>query len=104
MQEHSTQGSAVCCEQGPPSCTSFAQTSASQALLDADVRTAVVKAGGKMADSGSVLFNFQRQGEIYVKGTASTEDEVCASFADEPIDGFCMHSHICSTLALQYMS
>ncbi|CAK0785066.1 hypothetical protein CVIRNUC_008271 [Coccomyxa viridis] len=41
-----------------------------------DVRTAVVKAGGKMADSGSVLFNFQRQGEIYVKGTASTEDEV----------------------------
>ena len=29
-----------------------------------------------MADSGSVLFNFQRRGEIYVKGNASTEEEV----------------------------
>ena len=42
----------------------------------ADVRTAVVKGGGKMADSGSVMFNFQRQGQIYVKGSASTEEEV----------------------------
>ena len=45
-------------------------------LRIADVRTAVVKGGGKMADSGSVLFNFQRQGEVYVKGDASTEEEV----------------------------
>lgn len=29
-----------------------------------------------MADSGSVLFNFQRRGEIYVKGTAASEEEV----------------------------
>ena len=42
----------------------------------ADVRTAVVKGGGKMADSGSVLFNFQRRGEIYVQGSAATEEEV----------------------------
>ena len=42
----------------------------------ADVRTAVVKGGGKMADSGSVMFNFQRQGQIHVKGSASTEEEV----------------------------
>ena len=40
------------------------------------MRTAVVKGGGKMADSGSVLFNFQRRGEVYVKGDASTEEEV----------------------------
>ena len=50
-------------------------------LHTADVRTAIVKGGGKMADSGSVLFNFQRRGEIYVKGNASTEEEVppCSS-------------------------
>ena len=48
-----------------------------QGLLHiADVRTAVVKGGGKMADSGSVLFNFQRRGEVYVKGNANTEEEV----------------------------
>ena len=45
-------------------------------LRIADVRTAIVKGGGKMADSGSVLFNFQRRGEIYVKGDASTEEKV----------------------------
>lgn len=39
-----------------------------------DVRTAIVKAGGKMADSGSVLFNFQRQGLLLVTG--ATEEEV----------------------------
>ena len=88
MQEHGTQGSALCCEQGLPSCPSFPQSSASQVLCDADVRTAVVKAGGKMADSGSVLFNFQRQGEIYVKGNASTEDEVCTALADEQLAAF----------------
>ena len=64
-------------------CPSFAQKSAPQVLCSADVRTAVVKAGGKMADSGSVLFNFQRQGKIYVKGNASKEEEVWVSFADE---------------------
>lgn len=31
-----------------------------------DVKAAITKAGGKVADSGSVLFNFQRQGMIMV--------------------------------------
>lgn len=38
------------------------------------VRTAVIKAGCKMADSGSVLFNFQRQGLLFVS-TSFGEDE-----------------------------
>ena len=38
------------------------------------VRTAVTKAGCKMADSGSVLFNFQRQGLLFVS-TSFSEDE-----------------------------
>ncbi|CAL5229087.1 g12345 [Coccomyxa viridis] len=51
-----------------------------------DVRTAIVKGGGKMADSGSVLFNFQRRGEIYVKGNASTEEEVMDAAMDAGAD------------------
>lgn len=39
-----------------------------------DVRTAIVKAGGKMADSGSVVFNFQRCGLVFVN--SSSEEEV----------------------------
>ena len=39
-----------------------------------EVRTAVTKAGGKMADSGSVLFNFQRQGLVFVRGQHSEEE------------------------------
>lgn len=38
----------------------------------AEVRTAVTKAGGKMADSGSVLFNFSRTGLVMVD---AEEDE-----------------------------
>ena len=40
-----------------------------------EVRTAVTKGGGKMADSGSVLFNFQRVGLIMVDPAAG-EDAV----------------------------
>ena len=40
------------------------------------VRTAVTKSGCKMADSGSVLFNFQRQGLLFVPVSFS-EDEAC---------------------------
>ncbi len=39
------------------------------------VRTAVTKSGCKMADSGSVLFNFERQGLLFVPAGIS-EDEV----------------------------
>ena len=40
-----------------------------------EVRAAVVRAGGKMADPGSVLFNFQRLGQVFV-GPGASEDEV----------------------------
>ena len=40
-----------------------------------EVRSAVQKAGGKMADPGSVMFNFQRQGQVFVSSEAS-EDQV----------------------------
>uniref|UniRef100_A0A061R912 Duf28-domain-containing protein n=1 Tax=Tetraselmis sp. GSL018 TaxID=582737 RepID=A0A061R912_9CHLO len=38
-----------------------------------DVKTAVTKGGGKWADSGSVLFNFQRQGVVRVNKGISEE-------------------------------
>jgi len=47
----------------------------------ADVRTAVVKANGKMADPGSVLFNFARTGCIQVKGSEG-EDRVFEAAMD----------------------
>jgi transcriptional/translational regulatory protein YebC/TACO1 len=34
-----------------------------------DVKSAITKAGGKAADSGSVMFNFMRQGQIIVDKT-----------------------------------
>ena len=40
-----------------------------------EVRSAVQKAGGKMADPGSVLFNFTRQGQVFVSPEAK-EDQV----------------------------
>ena len=40
-----------------------------------EVRAAVMRAGGKMADPGSVMFNFQRQGQVFVSPEAS-EDQV----------------------------
>lgn len=42
--------------------------------LCTQVRTAVTKSGCKMADTGSVLFNFQRQGLLFVP-TSFSEDE-----------------------------
>lgn len=51
----------------------------------AEVRTAVQKGGGKMADAGSVLFNFQRKGVILVEPFVS-EDEVLDAAADAGAD------------------
>ena len=42
----------------------------------ADVRTAVTRNGGNMADPGSVAFNFDRKGVIIVSGEGTTEDDV----------------------------
>ena len=57
----------------------------------AAVRTAV-KMGGKMADSGSVLFNFRRQGVLVVD--AQAEDEV-------RIAGLTETNHPCSVPSLR---
>ncbi|KAK9822451.1 hypothetical protein WJX81_001800 [Elliptochloris bilobata] len=46
-----------------------------------EVRTAVTKSGCKMADSGSVLFNFQRQGLLFVPAGVS-EDQVFEAAMD----------------------
>ena len=62
-----------------PSDLTLQSVAKAESLRIADVRTAVVKGGGKMADSGSVLFNFQRRGEIYVQGSASTEEHVTST-------------------------
>ena len=39
----------------------------------------MLKAGGKMADSGSVLFNFRRQGLVFVKADGCSEEQVCVA-------------------------
>ncbi|DBB18032.1 TPA: hypothetical protein ACH3X3_003023 [Trebouxia sp. C0006] len=50
-----------------------------------EVRAAVMKAGGKMADPGSVMFNFQRQGQVFVSSEAS-EDQVFEVATDAGAD------------------
>ncbi|KAK9812773.1 hypothetical protein WJX72_003451 [[Myrmecia] bisecta] len=50
-----------------------------------DVRNAVTRTGGKMADPGSVLFNFQRQGLVFVAPSAG-EDEVFEAAMDAGAD------------------
>ncbi|MCQ7044134.1 YebC/PmpR family DNA-binding transcriptional regulator, partial [Escherichia coli] len=42
----------------------------------AEVRTAVTRNGGNMADPGSVSFNFERKGVIIASGEGTTEDDV----------------------------
>ncbi|WP_374929400.1 YebC/PmpR family DNA-binding transcriptional regulator [Kytococcus sedentarius] len=41
-----------------------------------EVRTALTRNGGQMADSGSVTFNFHRKGVIVVGGDQKSEDEL----------------------------
>ena len=42
----------------------------------AETRAAVNKGGGKMADSGSVVFMFERRGVVVVKASEDEEDKV----------------------------
>jgi YebC/PmpR family DNA-binding regulatory protein len=42
----------------------------------AEVRTAMTRNGGNMADPGSVAYNFERKGVIVVSGEGTTEDDV----------------------------
>jgi transcriptional/translational regulatory protein YebC/TACO1 len=37
-----------------------------------------VKAGGKMADSGSVMFNFRRAAQVLVRANGTSEEQVRA--------------------------
>ena len=48
----------------------------------ADTKAAINKAGGKVAEPGSVLFNFERKGFISLNCAADKEDEVFECAAD----------------------
>jgi YebC/PmpR family DNA-binding regulatory protein len=48
----------------------------------ADVRTAMTRNGGTMADPGSVSYNFHRKGVIVVPAEGTTEDDVLAAVLD----------------------
>ena len=47
-----------------------------------DVRTAMTRNGGSMADPGSVAYLFTRKGVVVVPGTGTTEDDVLAAVLD----------------------
>lgn len=49
-----------------------------------DVKSAITKGGGKAADSGSVMFNFMRQGQVLVTG--ADEDELFEAAIDAGAD------------------
>ena len=48
----------------------------------ATIRDVVKKSGAKMADSGSVLFNFKRAGVIYVKADKVEADDLLLAAMD----------------------
>ncbi|WP_022899452.1 YebC/PmpR family DNA-binding transcriptional regulator [Humibacter albus] len=48
----------------------------------ADVRTAMTRNGGTMADPGSVSYNFHRKGVIVVPAEGTTEDDVLMAVLD----------------------
>lgn len=48
----------------------------------AEVRTAMTRNGGTMADPGSVAFNFNRKGVIFVPADGTNEDDVLAAVLD----------------------
>lgn len=52
--------------------------------LAGDVKSAITKGGGKPADSGSVMFNFMRQGQVLVTG--ADEDELFEAAIDAGAD------------------
>lgn len=49
-----------------------------------DIKSAITKGGGKPADSGSVMFNFMRQGQVLVIG--ADEDELFEAAIDAGAD------------------
>lgn len=54
------------------------------AVCAGDVKAAITKGGGKPADSGSVLFNFMRQGQVLVMG--ADEDALFEAAIDAGAD------------------
>lgn len=50
-----------------------------------EVRAAVTKSGGKMAEQGSVAFNFKRQGVVMLQGDDLTEEQVLLLGADTKV-------------------
>ncbi len=66
-----------------------------------EVRSAVTKAGGKMAEQGSVAFNFKRQGVVMLQGEGLTEDQVGDGGGAHLYTHVCIHTHQTHTLTNQ---
>jgi YebC/PmpR family DNA-binding regulatory protein len=58
----------------------------------AEVRTAMTRNGGTMADPGSVAYNFHRKGVIVVGGESTTEDDVMLAVLDAGADEIAPHA------------
>ncbi len=52
----------------------------------ADVRHIVAKAGGNMAESGSVLWQFEQKGQLSFEKSATTEDELMEKLLDHGVE------------------
>jgi YebC/PmpR family DNA-binding regulatory protein len=57
----------------------------------AEVRTAMNRNGGAMADPGSVAYNFSRKGVIRLRKEGTTEDDVLAAVLDHGVEDVADH-------------
>ncbi len=58
----------------------------------AEVRTAMTRNGGTMADPGSVAYNFHRKGVIVVGGEGTSEDDVMLAVLDAGAEEIAPHA------------
>ena len=58
----------------------------------AEVRTAMTRNGGTLADPGSVAYNFHRKGVIVVGGESTTEDDVMLAVLDAGAEEIAPHA------------
>ncbi|KAA9110541.1 YebC/PmpR family DNA-binding transcriptional regulator [Microbacterium rhizomatis] len=58
----------------------------------AEVRTAMTRNGGTMADPGSVAYNFHRKGVIVVGGDGTSEDDVMLAVLDAGAEEIAPHA------------
>ncbi len=53
-----------------------------------DIRTAVTKHGGRLADEGSVTYQFKQSGVLYIEHTTDQTENLQLALLDLPIDDF----------------